>query len=35
MLKMKEEEHKERGFPFDGVINLWDWRYYTRIKKEK
>lgn len=30
LLAMKQKEHKERGLPFDGEFNLWDYRYYDR-----
>lgn len=30
LLKLKEEEHKELGLPFDGNFYAWDWRYYDR-----
>jgi len=27
---MKEKEHKQKGFPFDGNFYIWDYRYYDR-----
>lgn len=30
LLAMKEKEHKEKGFPFDGNFYIWDYRYYDR-----
>lgn len=27
---MKEKEHKEKGFAFDGEFYMWDYRYYDR-----
>mmetsp|Transcript_10028 Transcript_10028/g.24804 ORF Transcript_10028/g.24804 Transcript_10028/m.24804 type:complete len:676 (+) Transcript_10028:78-2105(+) len=33
--KLKEEEKKERGEPFDGKINSWDFQYYHTLIKER
>jgi Zn-dependent oligopeptidase len=30
LLKLKEKEHAERGYPFDGQLYLWDYRYYDQ-----
>jgi metallopeptidase MepB len=27
---LKEQEHAERGLPFDGQFYIWDYRYYDR-----
>jgi len=32
--KLKEEEKKERGEPFDGKINSWDFNYYHTLLKQ-
>lgn len=30
MLKLKEKEHAEKGYPFDGEFYIWDYRYYDQ-----
>ncbi|KAH7913359.1 mitochondrial endopeptidase [Hygrophoropsis aurantiaca] len=35
LLALKKEEHKNRGFPFDGEFYTWDNSYYERIYKAK
>jgi Zn-dependent oligopeptidase len=30
LLKLKEKEHAEKGFPFDGQFYVWDYRYYDQ-----
>ena len=30
MLKLKEKEHAEKGYPFDGQFYIWDYRYYDQ-----
>ncbi|KAJ7935586.1 metallopeptidase MepB [Mycena leptocephala] len=30
LLALKEQEHAERGLPFDGQFYIWDYRYYDR-----
>ena len=30
MLKLKKEEHTEKGFSFDGTFYIWDYRYYDQ-----
>lgn len=35
LLLLKKEEHLERGIDFDGVLYLWDYRYYDRLYLEK
>lgn len=35
LLAMKQEEHAEKAFTFDGEFNGWDWRYYDRKFTEK
>jgi len=30
LLKLKEKEHAEKGYPFDGQFYLWDYRYYDQ-----
>jgi Zn-dependent oligopeptidase len=35
LLAMKQAEHKEKGLPFDGKFNIWDYRYYDRKYVEK
>jgi Zn-dependent oligopeptidase len=35
LLKLKADEAKSRGEPFDGEFYLWDYRYYDRIYLEK
>ena len=30
MLKLKEKEHTEKGYPFDGQFYIWDYRYYDQ-----
>ena len=30
LLKLKEKEHKEKGYPFDGQFYIWDYRYYDQ-----
>ena len=35
LLAMKQEEHREKGLPFDGTFNIWDYRYYDRKYVEK
>lgn len=35
LLAMKQEEHAEKAFAFDGEFNGWDWRYYDRKFTEK
>lgn len=32
---MKKEEHAEKGLPFDGMLYIWDYRYYDRKYIEK
>ncbi len=32
---MKQEEHNEKGLPFDGEFYVWDYRYYDRKYIEK
>lgn len=34
LLKIKEEDYKARGLPFDGKFYAWDNRYYTNILLE-
>lgn len=31
LLKLKEEECKERGWKYDGELRLWDYRYYDQM----
>jgi Zn-dependent oligopeptidase len=35
LLKLKADEVKARGEPFDGEFYLWDYRYYDRLYLEK
>jgi Zn-dependent oligopeptidase len=35
LLRLKEEECKEKNIPFDGEFYLWDYRYYDRLFVEK
>jgi len=35
LLKAKEVECKERNEPFDGKLNVWDWRYYEQLLLQK
>ncbi|THH01901.1 hypothetical protein EW026_g869 [Hermanssonia centrifuga] len=35
LLAMKQEEHNEKGLPFDGEFYVWDYRYYDRKYIEK
>ena len=35
LLALKQEEHKEKGLPFDGEFYIWDYRYYDRKYIEK
>jgi len=35
LLALKKEEKEKRGESFDGKINLWDTRYYGRIREER
>ncbi|KAF7792616.1 hypothetical protein EIP86_003713 [Pleurotus ostreatoroseus] len=35
LLALKQEEHAERGLPFDGEFYIWDYRYYDRKYIEK
>ncbi|BGP09572.1 metalloendopeptidase [Rhodotorula toruloides] len=35
LLALKKEECEQRGWPFDGKFNLWDYRYYDRLHVEK
>jgi len=35
LLKLKSDELKARGEPFDGEFYLWDYRYYDRLYLEK
>jgi Zn-dependent oligopeptidase len=30
LLKLKEREHTEKGYPFDGEFYVWDYRYYDQ-----
>jgi Zn-dependent oligopeptidase len=30
LLKLKEKEHAEKGYSFDGAFYLWDYRYYDQ-----
>ena len=30
LLKLKEKEHLEKGYPFDGKFYIWDHRYYDQ-----
>lgn len=30
LLKLKEKEHAEKGYPFDGEFYIWDYRYYDQ-----
>jgi len=30
LLKLKEKEHAEKGYPFDGKFYIWDYRYYEQ-----
>ena len=30
LLKLKEKEHTEKGYPFDGEFYIWDYRYYDQ-----
>ena len=30
LLKLKEKEHAEKGYPFDGQFYIWDYRYYDQ-----
>ena len=30
MLKLKEKEHTEKGYPFDNKFYIWDYRYYDQ-----
>jgi len=31
MLALKEKWTKQRGLPFDGKLNAWDWRFYDKL----
>jgi Zn-dependent oligopeptidase len=35
LLQLKKDEKLERGEPFDGKINSWDFQYYNRMLLEK
>jgi len=35
LLQIKKDEKAERGEPFDGKLNVWDWRYYETVLLEK
>jgi metallopeptidase MepB len=35
LLALKQEECKEKGLPFDGILHIWDFRYYDRLFIEK
>ncbi|ETO32764.1 thimet oligopeptidase, partial [Reticulomyxa filosa] len=35
LLKLKEEEAKAKGQPFDNRLTMYDFRYYIRIREEK
>lgn len=35
LLALKQEEHKEKGLPFDGEFYIWDYRFYDRKYIEK
>ncbi|KAF7314180.1 Thimet oligopeptidase [Mycena kentingensis (nom. inval.)] len=35
LLAMKKTDHEERGLPFDGEFNIWDYRFYDRKFTEK
>ena len=35
LLKIKKEECKKRGLPFDDDLYLWDYRYYDRLFTEQ
>lgn len=30
LLKLKEKEHTEKGYPFDGQFYIWDYRYFDQ-----
>lgn len=31
LLELKKQEKAERNEPFDGQLNVWDWRYYDNL----
>lgn len=35
LLQLKKETHADKGYDFDGVFYLWDYRYYDRLWTEK
>ncbi len=35
LLKLKADERKAKGEPFDGEFYIWDYRYYDRLYLEK
>ncbi|KAJ3028140.1 hypothetical protein HK097_006027, partial [Rhizophlyctis rosea] len=35
VLRLKEQESKERGIEFDGKVNAWDFQYYHRLLLER
>ncbi|KAH9939164.1 Metalloprotease [Amylocystis lapponica] len=35
LLALKQQEHAEKGYPFDGEFYVWDWWYYDRLYVER
>ncbi|EGN98007.1 hypothetical protein SERLA73DRAFT_109304 [Serpula lacrymans var. lacrymans S7.3] len=35
LIALKKEDHEKRGLPFDGELNIWDYRYYDRLYIER